>query len=84
MEILPTTSWQDLATKADLQQMATQLKAELQTEFSGEFALIRSEMADLRGETANTRMEAATNLRMVLATQLGTFLALFGLIASRL
>lgn len=70
MEILPTTSFQDLATKADLDSFGARLTAELRGEFATEFASVRA--------------EAATNMRIMVGAQLASTLAVLGLISSKL
>ena len=123
MEILPTTSFQDFATKEDLALSVAQLRAELRADFVSEFAGVHSEFASIqtqfasvhtefasiqtqfasvhtefasvrtelaseiasvRTDIAAVRTEAATNMRILVGAQLGTFLVLFALIATRL
>ena len=60
MEILPTTSFQDLATKEDLAMSGAQLTAELRADFVGEFAGVHSEFASIQTQFASMQTQFAS------------------------
>ncbi len=72
MANLPPVGWADLATKADL--------AALRSELSGDMAHVRGEMAELRGEMAELRGEMKGLVPKLWAANVATMLGLSGLV----
>ncbi len=68
MEMLPPVGWADVATKRDLDHLATGLRAELvelRSDVRVQLADLRSELSDLRSELHSTLR--ANNLTMITA-----------------
>lgn len=83
MEAMPPLDYDQFATKADLDILGRELRAEiaeLRAELRGGMAELRGEMGGLRGEMTELRGELAlglaSNLRMMLAAQLTTMVML--------
>ena len=57
MELLPPTSWGEVATRRDLDQFATGMRSEYRAEFADFRAEMRSDFGDLRTEFADFRTE---------------------------
>lgn len=84
MELLPPTSWDNIATTDQVDGLGIQLRAEmaelrgdLRTEMAELQVGLRTEMADLRGDV---RTDLARNLRMQVGANLATMLTLSALI----
>ena len=85
MEAMPPIDYAQLATKRDLDAFGAELRGEI-AELRGEFAELRGEFAESKGELATefakVRTEAANNLRLVLASQLGTAALIIGWVSA--
>ncbi len=70
MELLPHQGWSDVARTGDIEQ----LERSVNDRITAESALLRAEMADLRGSELRTDMaELRTELRVELHTSLAAF-----------
>jgi hypothetical protein len=86
MEAMPPLDYDQFATKADLEILGRELRAEIaglrgdMTGLRGEMTGLQGEMTGLRGEMTEFRGELAlglaSNLRMMLAAQLTTMVML--------
>jgi hypothetical protein len=86
MELLPPTSWDNIATTQQLRNLGTELRgemAELRSELKGEMAELRSElkdeMAELRGDL---RSEMARNLKVQVGANFAAMLTLSAFIVT--
>ncbi len=72
MEAMPPLDYDQLATKADLEILRRELRAEM-GELRGEMGVLRGEMGGLRGEI---KTDLASNLRLMFMTQVTTMMML--------
>ncbi|MEL6984180.1 MAG: hypothetical protein AAFO29_17270 [Actinomycetota bacterium] len=76
MEAMPPLDYDKLATKADLDTLGRELRAEmaqLRAELRGESADFRGQLSELRGEL---KSDLASNLRLMLVAQVTTMMML--------